>query len=75
MMGHLWNGSHQDHGDKGEYFVGPNTALHNCFCSISKEALSKIKRKKGGRREEEKREKRDGMPQWASHPCLCKISY
>jgi len=62
-------------GVKGEYYVGLNTTLHNWFCSMHKGSSSKIKRKKRGIREEEKREKRDGMPQRASHPGLCKISY
>jgi hypothetical protein len=44
--------------------------------AYTKGAVSKIKKKKREIREKEKREKkRDGMPQRASHPGLCKISY
>ena len=58
-------------GDKGKCSVGPNTSLDKI-----KEALSKIKRKERGIREEEKeKRKRDGIPQRASHPGLCKINY
>jgi hypothetical protein len=47
-----------------------------CFVAYTKEALIKIKRKKRGIREEKKGEKkRDRMPQRASSPGLCKISY
>ena len=74
-MGQLWNGASRMMMIKMNvlwililhYIIG--------FVAYTKEALSKIKRQNRGIREEEKREKRDRMPQMVSHPGLCKVNY